>query len=148
MESCVSTHWLGIVSTAMGRLLTYLAVSMQGPRLELRCLCIYCHPRSAYVFIVPCKASKTLRVCHGLLGHVNRPNASMHPTPPPLPAAPAIPADYWENGRLYTGYRKETYVFHCDEVCPLQNIMRHGSPDALLKIRKRRIVRTFSTKSF
>lgn len=58
----------------MGRLLTCLAVSTQGPHLELQRLSIYL-PLYRYVFIVPRKAGKNLRVFHSLLSYINRPIA-------------------------------------------------------------------------
>jgi len=42
------------------------------------------------------------------------------------PLDPSIPPDYLENGRWYHGYRKETYMYPCDEVLipePLATIM-------------------------
>lgn len=41
-------------------------------------------------------------------------NTSFPPSVPPLD--PTMPPDYLENGRWYHGYRKETYMYPCDEV--------------------------------
>jgi hypothetical protein len=40
--------------------------------------------------------------------------SSFPPSMPPLDQS--IPPDYLENGRWYHGYRKETYMYPCDEV--------------------------------
>jgi hypothetical protein len=38
------------------------------------------------------------------------------PSPPAPMAATAEPVDYLENGRLYHGFRKGSYMYPCDEV--------------------------------
>lgn len=38
------------------------------------------------------------------------------PPPPPPASTAGPPPDYMENGRMYHGYRKGTYMYPCDEV--------------------------------
>lgn len=50
----------------------------------------------------------------------------MPPIPPPVQSVAAPPPNYEENGRLYHGYRKGSYMYPCDEVNA--DIQRSGKP--------------------